>query len=165
MTAFAAADPRGEASLSPAHRTELGAQLDRFRQAGREVFVLDPVYADLDLEIRFCCEAQAYVGEVITRLTELLLGRRGLRPHPGFFQPDNFTFGTPLERAALEAAIQSVAGVRAVEGIRIRRRGFFDWRPFVELSYHVAANEVIRLQNDPLHPSQGTLSLVPDGGA
>ncbi|HEY0480558.1 MAG TPA: baseplate J/gp47 family protein, partial [Kofleriaceae bacterium] len=165
ITGFATADPRGEASLSAAHRAELSAQLDRFRQTGREVFVLDPIYADIDLEIRVCCEPSAYAGEVETRVRELLLGRGGVRRHPGFFDPDHFTFGSPLERAALEAAIQRVPGVRAVEGMRLRRRGFFDWRPFSELIFQVAPNEVIRLQNDPLHPSQGTLRLVPEGGA
>ncbi len=46
---------------------------------------------------------------------------------PAFFAPDNFTFGTPLDRSPLEAAIQQVAGVRAVEDITFRRRGVLDW--------------------------------------
>ena len=69
---------------------------------------------------------------------------RGHRPRRGFFDPDNFTFGTPLRRAALQAAIQAVPGVRAVERMRIRRRGWFDWRDFTEPAYQPGDNEVIR---------------------
>jgi len=94
-----------------------------------------------------------------------LLGTRGPVPRRGFFDPDNFTFGDALERSRLEAVIQSVPGVRAVEAMRIRRRGFFDWRPFAELFYAVAPDEVIRLQNDAEHPERGTLRLFPKGGA
>jgi hypothetical protein len=86
-------------------------------------------------------------------------------PAPGFFDPDRFTFGTPLDRSELEAAVQRVPGVRAVENVRIRRRAVFDWRDFLELSYPPARDEVIRVDNDPLHPDRGTLRVLTDGGA
>ena len=41
----------------------------------------------------------------------------------GFFFADRFTFGTPLYRSRLEAAIQSVPGVNGVLAITYRRRG------------------------------------------
>ena len=165
LTTFIAADPRGAVTLADDRRVELEQQLDRFRQAGRETHVLAPRYADLDLDIRICVEPNAYGGEVKTRVLEALIGRRGPLPRPGFFDPDHFTFGTPLQRAALEAVIQAVPGVRAVEGMTLRRRGWFDWQPFTALTYSVAPNEVIRLQNDPQHPEQGSLRLVTEGGA
>jgi hypothetical protein len=55
--------------------------------------------------------------------------------------------------------------VRAVERIRIRRRGRVDWRELDELSFRVASNEVLRLENDPLHPDRGSLTIVTRGGA
>ena len=130
FSAFVTPDPRGAVVVTKPQRLELAQQLDRFRQAGREVHVLDPRYADLDLEITICVEPSAYRAQVKERVLETLLGRRGLRPQRGFFSPDNFTFGTPLERSVLEAAIQRVPGVRAVDGIRIARRGWFDKRDF-----------------------------------
>ncbi|MCK5229211.1 MAG: hypothetical protein KAR13_03035, partial [Desulfobulbaceae bacterium] len=84
---------------------------------------------------------------------------------PGFFSPDNFTFGTPLERPAIEAAIQSVPGVRAVMGMEIHRRGRYDWKDFADLSEPVGQNEVIRIANDPLHPERGSIELNMEGGA
>jgi predicted phage baseplate assembly protein len=165
LSAFVTPDPLGAPSLSDAERQDLSAQLDRFRQAGREAFVLDPEYAAIDLDIGVCVARGAYRGEVKAAIREALLGRRGARPRKGFFDPDNFTFGTPLERASLEAAIQSVPGVRAVEDIQVRRRGYFDWRSFDELSLSPGPNEVIQLQDDPLHPARGSLRLRMLGGA
>lgn len=127
--------------------------------------VLNPRYANLDLEITVCVAPSAYRGEVKESVLEALLGKSGVLAHPGFFSPDNFTFGTSLDRSALEATIQDVPGVRAVEEMRIRRRGWFDWRDFTELSYKVGQNEIIRLENNPLHPEQGSLKLTMVGGA
>jgi hypothetical protein len=91
---------------------------------------------------------------------EALVGRKGVRPTKGFFDPDNFTFGTPLRRAALEATIQDVAGVRGVEKMCIRARGITELREFVELTFNVSHDQVICLQNDPRFPERGSLRIV-----
>ncbi len=164
ISAFVTPDPLGASTLNPPRRGELERQLDRFRQAGREAHVLDPVYADLDLEIVVCVAPNAYLGDVKERVLLALFGKKGVRPLPGYFSPDRFTFGVPLDRSTLEAAIQSVEGVRAVEGICFRRRGFFDWRAFKELSYPPGMDAIIRVENDPLHPERGTVRLLMEGG-
>lgn len=159
LTTFVAADPRGAVTLTAEQRRQLDRQLDRFRQAGREAQTAEPHYADLDLEIAICVERQSYRGEVKESVLAALLGRAG------FFAPDHFTFGTPLWRSRLEAAVQGVPGVRAVEEIRIRRRGHFDWRPLIGPYLPAGDHEVIRLENDPDHPERGSLRLVLEGGA
>jgi predicted phage baseplate assembly protein len=165
LSAFVTADPKGQSTLSEEQRVAVASHVDRFRQAGREVIVLAPRYADLDLEIVICVEPSSYPGDVAEAVLTALFGKRGVFPTPGFFHPDRFTFGTPLDRSELEAAVQRVPGVRAVENVRIRRRAVFDWRDFLELSYLPARDEVIRVDNDPLHPDRGTLRLNTDGGA
>ncbi|MFW6174517.1 MAG: hypothetical protein ACOC5K_01935, partial [Chloroflexota bacterium] len=165
LTAFVTPDPKGAQVLSSARAREAREQLDRFRQAGRPVAVKGPRYVDLDLRITVCARPDAFRDEVAGMIIERLFGTGGLRPQPGFFSPDNFTFGDPLERSALEAAIQSAGGVLAVRSIAIRRQGWFDWRPMTELTYEVADDEVIRLENDPDHPDRGTLRLDMEGGA
>lgn len=167
LTAFVTPDPRGASTLAADRRADLMDQLDRFRQTGRETLVLDPQYADIDLAITVCVEEGSYRADVKERVLEALFGdrRRGAPERPGFFSPDHFTFGTSLDRSALEAVIQTVPGVRAVERMTIRRRGWFDWRDFNELSFPVADNEVLRLRDDPIHPGQGSLSLTMEGGA
>jgi hypothetical protein len=160
LTAFATPDPLGSVEVTAEERAEAELQLDRFRQAGRETHVLAPRYADLDLKIKFCVASDAYASEVKTRLAAVLTGTP-----QAFFSADHFTFGTPLERSRLEAAIQGVPGVRAVEDIQFRRRGFFDWMALPVTAYLPGQNEVIRVENDRLHPDRGSVQLLPDGGA
>ena len=157
ISAFVTPDPAGAVTVTADQRAELGAELDRLRQAGREVVVLDPVHAWLDLEITICVEPGARWGDVKERVLA------ALSASGGFFDPDRFTFGTPLRRSALEAAVQRVAGVRAVMGIRIRRRGWFDWQDFGESTseVQVGLNEVIGVENDPRYPERGSVNLLP----
>jgi hypothetical protein len=165
-TVFASADPFGSFTLSDSQRAELEGWLDCVRQAGRDVVVQDPEFRTLDLEITICVEPFAYAGEVTRLVSEALLGRRGARPKKGFFDPDNFTFGTQLQRSALEAVIQDVPGVRAVLGIRIRSRGRAEFENFDRFTLEdLAPNEVIELENDPAHPERGTLRILTEGGA
>lgn len=165
LSAFTTPDPLDAVSLADNRRIELFQQLDRFRQAGRESHVLAPIYADLDIEITVCAAPHAFKGEVKEYVLEALLGKGGLRPKPGFFAPNNFTFGTPLYRSSLEAAIQAVPGVRAVEQIYIRRRGWFKKRLFLESSYEVGKDTIIRVENDWLHPERGSLNIKMEGGS
>jgi hypothetical protein len=52
-----------------------------------------------------------------------------------------------------------------VETIRIRRRGWFDWRDFSEATLPVADNEIIRVENRPEFPERGAVRIIPHGGA
>jgi hypothetical protein len=165
LTLFATPDPKNSFTLSDEHRRDLERQLDRYRLAGRETHGMNPKFANLDLEIHICVAPTSYTGDVKEAVLEVLFGRRGVRPLIGFFSPDNWTFGDPLERARLEAVIQSVPGVRAVEDIYIRRRGWFPKRIFDELVYSVAADEIIRVENNPELPERGAVRLVMEGGA
>ena len=162
LTAFVTPDPLGEISLSDNNREALAVQMDRFRQAGREAVVTGPKYADIDLIITVCVQPHAYPGQVEARVLKALVGNK---KHSGFFSPDNFTFGTPLRRSQLETTIQQVQGVRAVNRIKIRRRGYFDWKPLTGPYYPVGNQEVLRLENDPDFPERGTLQLTMEGGA
>lgn len=164
-TAFATADAETVSVLPGDYRRELGIHLDRFRMAGREVHVLAPRYADLDLVITICVEPYAYPADAVLAVMRALVGKKGVVREIGFFDPDNFTFGTPLDRSELEAWIQRVPGVRAVKQITIARRGKFETRVFEEAHYQPGIDEVIRVDNDPRHPDRGTITILWEGGA
>ena len=89
----------------------------------------------------------------------LTVEKSGLYAELPFFHPDNFTFGTPLYRAALEAAVQAVPGVRAVETIQIQARGITEMRDFVETVFEVSERQILRLQNDRRFPERGSLRV------
>ena len=107
--------------------------------------------------------AQRLPGQVRARVLEALFGKPGLRPTPGFFDPDNFTFGTPLRRSALEAAIVGVEGVEAVTGIEIRAHGATQFSDFEALAFEVADDELIRVENSALRPERGSVTLEMEG--
>lgn len=161
-TVFVTPDPFDEVGLSAEHRVEVERLIDRVRQAGREAKVMAPRYANIDLEIMICVAANAYKGQVKEAVLLALFGEDG---SSGFFDPDHFSFGMPLSRAALIAAIQAVPGVRAVEAMRVRRRGWFDWRDFDEYALPVGMDEVVRVANSRQLPERGAVKLVMEGGA
>jgi hypothetical protein len=160
LTEFVTVDPRGTVELSDEHRAELEQEMDCVRQAGRPVIVRSPVYRPIDLRIRICIKPEAYAGQVLERVTAALAGpRRPGKPTP-YFDPDHFTFGTPLYRAGLEAAVQDVSGVLGVEEIRIRVRGLFDWKLFPGFVFRPGDDRIIRLDNDPAKPEAGALLVT-----
>ncbi len=165
LTGFVTPDPLDSVAVTETQEKELTHQIERFRQAGREVYNSEPIYANIDLELEICLQPDAFASEVKGNIMIALFGKSGPRPQTGYFHPDLFTFGTPLRRSNLEAAIQDVPGVKAVEQIKIRRRGWFDWRIFNNYEYQPGANVIIRLSNNLLFPEQGTLKIFTHGGA
>jgi hypothetical protein len=157
-TDFVAADPTGGFELTSTQLDHVGAVVDCVRQAGRDARVRQPDYLDIDLEVDVCVTADAYPGEVVPRVEKALTS-------PGFFAPDNFTFGQALRRSSLEAAVQAVPGVKAVEAIRVRVRRKLTWQPFADPEIPVEPWQIIRLQNDPLFPGRGSLRVYARGGA
>ncbi|MDO6416123.1 baseplate J/gp47 family protein [Sphingomonas sp. BIUV-7] len=159
LTTFVTPDPLGSATLSEPRRTELEALMDRVRQAGREVHVIDPVFLDIDLDISICIEPGAYFGQVQERVVRALTGpARYGEPLP-FFHPDNWSFGDPLYRAEVEAATAAVPGVLAVDGIRLRRRGQAEFAEFADAVLVAGTDRILRLANDPRLPDQGSLAI------
>lgn len=165
LSTFVTPDPKGSTDITEMQKGDLIDQLDVFRQAGREVITKMPKFADIDLKINICASPAHFAGEVKASVLEVLLGKEGKHENEGFFAPDNFTFGDGLNRAKLESVISSVKGVRAIICMQIRRTGWHDWRPFEENIYDIAHDEVLRLENNPMHPDRGSLKLFVEGGA
>jgi hypothetical protein len=82
----------------------------------------------------------------------------------GFFYPDHFTFGTPLERSALEAAIQDAYGVDGVVSIQYRERGVVPAAVEMPDVVSVAADQILTVDNDPSRPERGSIHLIVEGG-
>ena len=158
LTTFTTADPRDSFAYTADQRAELTGLVDEIRMAGHEACVRDPVYVSLDIEVSLCIAPGHYGGEVRAAVVEALAGRAG-DGRVSYFDPDNFTFGQSLYRGGIEAAVQAVPGVLGVTGICVRQRGITGWQPFEAPELPVAANAVLRIDNDPLHPERGTLRV------
>ncbi|HEX6086068.1 MAG TPA: baseplate J/gp47 family protein [Thermoanaerobaculia bacterium] len=157
LTIFTTADPKGSGTTTTDQRIKLAQLLDRYRMAGRDVATPLADYAALDVEIVVCATPEAYRGDVEESLREVLLGK-------GFFAHDNFTFGTPLYRSALEAAVQSARGVSGVVTIKVRRRGHHQQPVHLPSVFRVGKHEILRVDDDPSFPENGSLNLIVRGG-
>jgi hypothetical protein len=164
LTVFTTADPKGGTPISTDEQLQLVQLLDRRRLAGYESYVLSPEYVSLDLEITVCAEADAFRGDVEAAILAALSATQNSGGSTGFFYPDRFTFGQPLERSALEAAIQDASGVAGVETIRYRQRGVIVNYICMPDEVQVGPAQIIRVENDPSRPERGSLTINVDGG-
>ena len=156
-TTFVSADPQGAVEISPTRLADLRAHMAAVRQVGRPVIVRQPVFVPLDLQIAVCPKPGYAFGDLAERIVDALAPQRG-----GFFHPDRFTFGQPLRRAELEASIAAVEGVRAVFDIAIRQRGLSDFTRFETQQITAADNRILKVENDPDRPGQGSIRIYED---
>jgi predicted phage baseplate assembly protein len=155
LTGFVTPDPRDSFEMSAAQRASLAGVLDCVRQAGREIFLSDPRYRPLDLEVTICVRPGSLPSEVRNAVRLRLIGDART---PGYFNPERFTFGTPLVRLTIEGIVGAVRGVLAVLMIRVGARGI---HPTTELpgTYAVPKDQILRLANDPRFPERGSLKV------
>lgn len=160
FTVFTSIDPKSGLPID--RHIEVINLLNRRRLAGYESYVPPPRYISFDLDIEICAREDAFRADVERDVMDSLAPTP--RKESGFFFADHFTFGTPLERSRIEAAIQKVGGVAGVESIRYRRRDLVP--DFVELPPVVmlATDEILRIDNDASYPERGAIKLTVCGG-
>ena len=165
LTIFTTADPKGTEQITVDQQIGLMNLLNRYR------------WPDTSLT----CRLPVYVAASIYRHGLRMPGRRFAETcggacfraqhdlfangATGFFYLDRFTFGTPLERSALEAAIQlpyGVAGVVSIQYRRARCDSHLDLPAgrFCKLGH----DQILRMDNDPSCPERGTFQVVVEGG-
>ncbi len=81
----------------------------------------------------------------------------------GFFNHSRWGFGQPLEESALLAAIQSATGVVGVSSLAYRPAA--SGAPWIALvgTVAVAADRILRVDNDPSRPQAGRLAISVEG--
>lgn len=162
-TRFTAVDPLGGFTMDEAQHLQLQQLIDRRRLATVEAFVPRPVYVAIDLEITICVEAVSRRDVVERRVIAALAPPGG--GQAAFFFADRFTFGTPLYRARLEAAIAALPGVKGVLEIRYRKRGELSDFASMPPEISLGTGEILRIENDPSWPERGTVTVITEGGA
>lgn len=164
LTVFTTADPEGTDQTTVNEQVQMINLLNRYRLAGYESYVSLPDYISIDLIVTVCASSSAYQGDVEAAVISALGTSILPNGSTGFFYFDNFSFGTPLERSALEAAIQSAYGVAGVLSIQYRERGFTSSWTDLPDTLTVNSNQILRVDNDPDHPEAGTLQVIVEGG-
>ena len=165
MTVFTAADPAGAEQITVDQTIQLVELLNRYRLAGYESYAPPPVYVSIDLWIDVCADPGWRNGDVEASVLSVLGSSTRANDASGFFFEDRFSFGTPLYRSRLEAAIQDARGVLGVRDIRYRQRGSFVSFKSLPEAVTPAPNQILRVDNDPSWPERGVIRVFVEGGS
>jgi hypothetical protein len=163
-TMFISIDRKGGAPLDNAFRAVMLTHLERYRLAGYDLALDDPVFVPLDIELGICVLPGYIAAAVKQSLLQRLSDGLDAQAQPAFFHPDRFTFGTSLALSGLVEAAQSTDGVASVDVIRFLRWGHTDLGEREAGVIRAAPLEVLRLDNDPNFPENGRLTLTMRGG-
>jgi len=164
LTVFTTADPEGSEQITSPEQLQLIQLLNRRRLAGYESYCPAPQYVSVDLEVYVCALPTVFNADVQAAVQNALSAAKNPDGTTGFFYVDNFTFGQPLERSALEAAIQNAYGVAGVHCILYRQRGVIVNYVTLPDEVTIQPSQILRVDNDPSRPERGSLLVYVDGG-
>ena len=155
LTVFTAPDPQGGGTVEPDDRASLATLLNRCRMAGYESYVPDPTYVSVDVLVQLCALPTVFNADVEVAVLAALTA---------FFAPADFSFGQALERSVLESAVQAVPGVAGITCVETRVRSRSPNFSEMPDEIVVAADQIIRCNNDPSAPERGSLTVQVMGG-
>ncbi len=139
-------------------------RLETRRMAGLDLQLRDPVFLNLDLLISACAEPHRYAADVKAALVDRFTSgyrRNGL---PGFFHPDNLSFGAPLYMSEILAAAMEVDGVASARITHLKRWGHPDSDLTTGAKLMPGQGEVLRIENNPSLPEHGVFACNVEGG-
>ena len=134
------------------------------RLIGEDLELRPPRYVPLEIHIVVCAKP-AYWREDIRFVMEQEFSDNWTSDgRPGFFNPDQWTFGQALHRSAIEGRIHRVAGIEHIVQITMRRFSAPQpGAPGTEV-LELAFDEVLLLANDPDHLERGLIRFEVQGG-
>lgn len=163
-TVFVTVDRDGGAAVDPPFAMAVVEHLDRYRMAGHDLRVNQPVQVSLEIDLLVCVRAGYFRSDVRSGLLDVLGNRRRANGTRGLFHPDNFSFGQTFYLSPLYAAARNVPGVASVQVTRLQRQGQTDPKPLADGFIRLGRLEIARLDNDPNFPEHGVLRLNLHGG-
>ena len=163
-TVFLTVDRRGGLEVDETFEKDLRGYVERFRMAGYDLEVDEPLFVPLKIEMNVCAQPDYFRGDVKAALLELFSNRILPNGRRGVFHPDNFTFGQTVYLSPLYAAAQVVPGVASVHITKFERQGTPDPKSLEEGKLPLGRLEIARLDNDPNFPERGVFHLAVGGG-
>jgi len=165
-TVFVTIDRLGglTAARDPQFKADLRAHLERYRVAGYDLEISDPVYVPLELALLVCVQPGYFRSDVLAGLLRAFSTQDYADGTQGFFNPDNFTFGQPLFLSKVCAAAATVAGVASVQPKKFQRYGRLANHELANALIPAAPLEILRLDNDRNFPENGKIEFDLHGG-
>jgi hypothetical protein len=157
-----AVDPAGADELSPDLASEVSRHLEAVRLIGEDLEIRAPHYVPLDVFIALCVHPDYWVDDIRYILEQELSDSYTPDGRKGFFHPDCWTFGQKLQASQIIGRIQQIKGVDHVRQVTLKR--WNEPSPGTDAIAEVAANEIIRVRNDPDHMEEGFITWDLGGG-
>jgi len=161
---WVAVDPFGREEADQALLDEITCRLHRYRRMGHDLVVKSAHRVPLDIELAICVRSNYLRGHVKAELLNVFSNKRLTNGKPGFFHPDQLTFGDDVYLSKIVAVAQSVQGIESVEVTRLRRFGEPANNEIETGLLPLGPFEIARLDNDPSFPENGKLTLDMRGG-
>jgi hypothetical protein len=176
-TVRVAIDPRGTTTLDETTRKQIENYLNAVRLIGEDLEIRPAQYVPLDIGMRLCAHPDYWISDLDAVLQQEFSDGYTPDGRPGFFHPDNWTFGQPLYASQLIGRALGVTGVGRVLSISIRRWHSQHGVSTVELTLapedmpeslveklDVTPFEIIQVANNPDHLEQGRILFSIEGG-
>jgi predicted phage baseplate assembly protein len=163
-TMFVTVDRIGGHPIDAAFADQVVTHLDRYRMAGHDLRVNEPVHVSLEIDLLVCVADGHFRSDVRRGLLDVLSSRARADGSLGLFHPDNFSFGQTVYLSPLYAAARGVPGVASVQVTRFQRQGREDSKPLADGFMPLGRLEIARLDNDRNFPEHGVLRLALHGG-
>lgn len=163
-TAYITVDRDDGKLLDPAFSARVSTHLERYRMAGHDLAVRDPIPVSLELDLEVCVEPGYFRGDVRRGLLDVLSSRVRADGTRGLFHPDNFSFGQTVFTSPIYAAARTVPGIGSLQITRFQRQGQRDPKPVADGYLTLGQFEVARLDNNPNFPEHGVLRLTLHAG-
>lgn len=157
-------DPRGTTVVDDALRRQVAAHLEAVRLIGEDLELRAPRYVALDVRITVCAEPEYWCEDLRFVLEQEFSDGWTADGRPGFFNPDQWTFGQAVHRSALAGRIHGVAGVRHIVDIAMKRFNAPSPGLAGTAVLEMGFDEVVLLSNDPSHLERGLIRFDVRGG-
>jgi hypothetical protein len=163
-TMFLTVDRQRGLPVDVAFEAQMRAFLERFRMAGYDLEIEGPRLVPLHIKATACVEPGYFRSNVKAALLEAFSS--GVLPdgRPGFFHPDNYTFGQSVYLSAVISTAMQVPGIAWVDVTLFQRWGRAAQGELANGRITLGRLEIARLDNDPSQPENGRLELEMKGG-
>jgi hypothetical protein len=176
-TVRVAIDPVGRTALDPALARTITDHLEALRLIGEDLEVRPAQYVPLDIKLTLCADPDYWTDDLWDVLENEF--STGFTPdgRPGFFNPDQWTFGQALHASQVIGRALRITGVDRVLSLSMRRWNAGSGGGLVTVTLtpdmmpenvtekiQVAAFEIIEVNNDPSSLETGRIQFDILGG-
>jgi len=165
-TAFVAIDFKGDKAEKDTEKNKLLNLLNKYRLAGLDLVIDDPIFVSLIIEMQLCISKDSYQSEVLALLENRFSNRIQSSGKFGFFHADNFSFGDTLYLSNIYKVAQNVPGVTSVEILKFHKINE-EQNNQININagkIEFGKREIARLDNNPNFRDRGTIKFIIKGG-